>query len=258
MGSSLLNGWLRKGVALENITISDPHPSDWLLALSNDGLRLNPPQISSTDVVVIATKPQLVKSLGDTLSAFIASDTLFLSIAAGTTISTLSEICGPHSAIIRAMPNTPASIGEGVTGFFANENVSEQKVELAQALLSAVGIVVQLSHEEQLHAVTGLSGSGPAYVFALAEAMQSAGISAGLPPDIALSLAIGTIKGAGALMATAESHPSTLRSNVTSPNGTTQAALAVLMDDTSGLKGIIENTVLAAQNHSVVLSQTEP
>ncbi len=256
MGSSLLRGWLRKGATLENISISDPHPSQWLVALSGDGLRLNPSQIPSPDVVVIATKPQLIKNLGNTLSAFKASETLFLSIAAGTNISTLSEICGLRSAIVRAMPNLPASIGQGVIGFFANKHVTHEKVQLARTLLSAVGDVVELSHEEQLHAVTAVSGSGPAYVFAMAEAMESAGISAGLPRDIAQSLAINTIKGAGALMATSESPPCKLRSNVTSPHGTTQAALAVLTDDANGLKGIIEKTVSAARNRSVALSQT--
>ncbi|MCL4138476.1 UNVERIFIED_CONTAM: hypothetical protein GTU68_037607 [Idotea baltica] len=181
--------------------------------------------------------------MGDALPSMTAlgnGNTVFLSVAAGTSIATFAGALGAQSPIIRAMPNTPAAIGRGITAIVGNANTTPAQLDLAEALLSAVGQVVRLDDEGQMDAVTAVSGSGPAYVFHLVETLAAASVAEGLPADLAMQLAKATIGGAGQLAQDADEDPCQLRVNVTSPNGTTQAALEVLMD----LKQAFPNQIL--------------
>jgi pyrroline-5-carboxylate reductase len=180
------------------------------------------------------------------LAGFGGGGTLFLSVAAGTPIRFYEEVLGAQTPVIRAMPNTPAAIGRGITAICGNARASEAHMALAEALLSAVGEVVRLAGEHQMDAVTAVSGSGPAYVFLLIEALAAAGEAEGLPADLALRLAKATVAGAGALAEAAGESPAQLRVNVTSPGGTTAAALKVLMDEARGLPALLREAVHAA------------
>jgi pyrroline-5-carboxylate reductase len=174
------------------------------------------------------------------------ASTVFLSIAAGTPISAFETALGADSPIIRAMPNTPAAIGRGITAIVGNANATAAHMDMADALLRAVGQVVRLEGEHQIDAVTGVSGSGPAYVFHLIEALAAAGVAEGLPADLAMKLAKATVGGAGQLAEGADEDPGQLRVNVTSPNGTTHAALQVLMDEKTGFPPLLRRAVKAA------------
>jgi pyrroline-5-carboxylate reductase len=177
-------------------------------------------------------------------------DTVFLSVAAGVTIANYETILGAQTPIIRAMPNTPAAISQGITAIAGNALATPAQMDMAEALLSAVGDVVRLESEAQIDAVTGVSGSGPAYVFHLIECMAAAGQAQGLPADMAIKLAQATVAGAGALALQSDESAEQLRRNVTSPNGTTQAGLEVLMDENTGLPGLVMATVAAAADRS--------
>ena len=181
-------------------------------------------------------------------------ETLFVSVAAGTSIATFEATLGAQSPIIRAMPNTPAAVGRGITAIIGNAHTDTAQMDLAEGLLRAVGQVVRLEDESQMDAVTGVSGSGPAYVFHMIECMAAAGEAQGLAPDLAMQLAKATVAGAGALAEEAEETPAQLRVNVTSPNGTTQAGLEVLMDEDAGLPPLIAATVKAATDRSKELA----
>jgi pyrroline-5-carboxylate reductase len=187
--------------------------------------------------------------MGDALPSMAAlgnASTVFLSIAAGTPISAFETALGADSPIIRAMPNTPAAIGRGITAIVGNANATAAHMDMADALLRAVGQVVRLEGEHQIDAVTGVSGSGPAYVFHLIEALAAAGVAEGLPADLAMKLAKATVGGAGQLAEGADEDPGQLRVNVTSPNGTTHAALQVLMDEKTGFPPLLRRAVKAA------------
>lgn len=248
MGSAMLAGWLAAGLEAEAVTVIDPAPSDWL---KGTGVHLTTALPEAPKVAIIAVKPQL---MGDALPALqsLPADTLFLSVAAGTPLATFEETF-PGAPIIRAMPNTPAAVGAGITAIVGNAHTDEAALDLAEGLLSAVGEVVRLASEDQIDAVTGLSGSGPAYVFHLIECLAAAGEAEGLPPEMAMRLAKATVAGAGKLALEAEETPSQLRINVTSPNGTTQAGLEVLMDEAKGLPPLITSTVKAAAARSRAL-----
>ncbi|MEL6679038.1 MAG: pyrroline-5-carboxylate reductase, partial [Pseudomonadota bacterium] len=176
-------------------------------------------------------------------------DTLFLSIAAGTSIAYFETVLGQHAAIVRAMPNTPAAVGKGITALIGNAATKEADLDLAEALLSAIGQTVRLETEAQMDAVTAVSGSGPAYVFHLIETMAAAGVAEGLPEELAMRLAIATVDGSGTLAASAAQTPEQLRINVTSPAGTTAAALEVLMGE-DGLGPLMQKAVKAAADRS--------
>jgi len=175
---------------------------------------------------------------------------LFLSIAAGITIASFEAILGPRAPIIRAMPNTPAAIGQGITALSGNRLIEERHLVLAEGLLGAIGQTLRLEHEAQMDAVTGVSGSGPAYVFYMIDCLAAAAHAQGLDEDVAMQLAKATVAGAGALAAISQEPPEQLRINVTSPNGTTQAGLEVLMQAKGGLDALIRETVAAAANRS--------
>jgi len=247
MGSAMLEGWLNRDLPPSSVHVADPHPSDWL---KGQGVSLNTDLPESPAVVLLAVKPQMMAEALPTVARFGGGETLFLSVAAGTPIATFEAALGAGTRIVRAMPNTPAAIGRGITAIVGNDAAGPEDLAMAEALLSAVGQVVQLDAEDQIDAVTGVSGSGPAYVFYMIDALAAAGEAEGLAPDLAMALAKATVAGAGALAASADETPEQLRINVTSPNGTTQAGLEVLMDEGSGLAPLIRRTVGAAADRS--------
>ncbi|MEQ3624336.1 MAG: pyrroline-5-carboxylate reductase [Celeribacter sp.] len=253
MGSAMLEGWLAGGLPTDSVTVLDPKPSDWLQGV--EGLRLNADLPENPALVLIAVKPQMMGDALPKIAALGGGGTLFVSVAAGTPIAAFEKAFGADNPIIRAMPNTPAAVGRGITALIGNPQTTEDHMALAERLLSAVGAVVRLDSEAQMDAVTGVSGSGPAYVFHLIEAMAAAGEAEGLDRELALKLARATVSGAGELARLSEDPPSVLRENVTSPNGTTAAALEVLMDDETGLPPLMARAIRAAAARSKELSQ---
>jgi pyrroline-5-carboxylate reductase len=252
MGGAMLEGWLKGGLSPAQVQVIEPKPSDWLLELAGRGLALNPAGLAPATVAVIAVKPQMMGEAAPQLAVLAGRGTVFLSIAAGTPIAAFERMFGPGSPVIRAMPNTPAAVGRGISALIGNAAASEAEMQMAEALLAAVGETVRLASEDEMHAVTGLSGSGPAYVFHLIEAMAEAGAAAGLAPELAMRLARATVAGAGALAAAAPDSAEQLRINVTSPGGTTAAGLAVLMPE---LPGLMTRTIAAAAGRSRELAE---
>lgn len=240
MGGALLEGWLKSGLEPRAVSVIDPNPRAALLDL---GISVNGKLPDRPAVLVIAVKPQMMAAVLPSLH--LGADTLVISVAAGVTIGAY-EAAFPGAAIVRAMPNTPAAIGQGITAIIGNDKAGEAQLALAGALMSAVGRVVRLESEGQMDAVTALSGSGPAYVFHMIEAMAAAGEAEGLGRDLALTLARATVAGAGALATVADEPPAKLREDVTSPGGTTAAGLQVLMDAEQGLPPLMRRTVAAA------------
>jgi pyrroline-5-carboxylate reductase len=224
MGSAMLQGWLSRGVKPSAVTVLDPFPSDWLKAT---GVGLNVDLPDAPAVVLVAVKPQMMEAAVPQLVAVASPDTVFLSVAAGTPISYFEQALGAGLPVVRSMPNTPAAIGKGITAIVGNSHATAAHLDLAEELLSAVGQVVRLTSEDQIDAVTGVSGSGPAYVFHLIETLAAAGEAQGLPAEMAMQLAKATVAGAGALAEAADEDPAQLRVNVTSPGGTTAEALKV-------------------------------
>lgn len=240
MGGAMLRGWLARGLEPGAVTVIDPHLApEW----RNKGLRVNAALPADPAVLVLAVKPQMMADALGGVPRLVG--TLVLSVAAGTTIATF-ENTFPGTPVIRAMPNTPAAIGQGISALIGNAHATPAHLDLADTLLAAVGRVVRLEREDQMDAVTGLSGSGPAYVFHLIEAMAKAGEAQGLSPALSLELARATVAGAGALAVYADEDPAVLRENVTSPGGTTAAGLRVLMDPDTGLPPLMARTVAAA------------
>ncbi|ATG40334.1 pyrroline-5-carboxylate reductase [Phaeobacter piscinae] len=256
MGSAMLAGWLDRGVSPEAVWVIDPNPSDWL---RQTGVHINAPLpeagADAPGIVLIAVKPQMMGEALPQLQQLGNGETLFISVAAGTSIATYESLLGANTPIVRAMPNTPAAVGRGITAIIGNACASADDVTRAETLLQAIGQTVRLEAEAQMDAVTGVSGSGPAYVFHLIETLAAAGEAEGLPADLAMQLAKATVVGAGALAEAAEETPAELRVNVTSPNGTTQAALEVLMDADNGFPPLLRRAVAAASNRSKELSR---
>jgi pyrroline-5-carboxylate reductase len=242
MGSALLAGWLTRGIDPAAVWVIDPNPSDWVQA---QGVRLNQGLPPDPAVALIAVKPQMMGAALPGLAA-LGSGTLFLSIAAGIKLAAFAAALGTEKRIIRAMPNTPAAVGRGISAIIGNDRSGEGDLALAEALLSAVGQVVRLPDEGLMDAVTAVSGSGPAYVFHLIEALAAAGTAQGLPESLAMKLARATVTGSGELAHQSEDSAAQLRVNVTSPGGTTAAALAVLMDEGAGLPPLMARAVAAA------------
>ncbi|MEL7255734.1 MAG: pyrroline-5-carboxylate reductase [Pseudomonadota bacterium] len=245
MGSAMLAGWLDRGLPPASVWVIDPNPSDWV---QGTGVQVNADLPEAPAIVLIAVKPQM---MGDALPQIAAMEgAVFLSVAAGTSIASFEAVFAGGAKVIRAMPNTPAAVGRGITAIVGNDAASAEDMDLAEMLLSAVGQVVRLDHEDQMDAVTGVSGSGPAYVFHMIECLAAAGQAEGLAPELAMQLAKATVAGAGALAEAAGESPEQLRVNVTSPNGTTQAGLEVLMDESAGLPPLMRATVAAATARS--------
>ena len=243
MGTALLTGWLAAGVPASSVWVLEPHPSDWL---KDSGVHLNAGLPPAPAVALLAVKPQMMGAALPALQALGNGKTLFVSIAAGTSIATFEAALGNRTPIVRTMPNTPAMVGRGITGICANTYAGAEGLALARELMRAVGQVVELDGEHQIDAVTAVSGSGPAYVFHLVEAMAAAGMAEGLSPEVAMQLARATVCGAGELAYQSPEPASQLRINVTSPGGTTAAALAVLMDDATGFPPLLRRAVKAA------------
>jgi pyrroline-5-carboxylate reductase len=252
MGGAMLEGWLNGGADPAKIVALDPSPPPEVKRLLEDrAVRLNPPvaSIADAEVIIIAVKPQLMEEVLPTIVPLKSSRPLVLSIAAGKTIATFERHFGASAAVIRTIPNTPAAVGRGITAMAQNANVSPAQLEMARSLLSAVGEVVTVENEAMIDAVTAVSGSGPAYVFYLTECLAAAGEKVGLPPALAMQLARATVAGSGELMRQSGTDAATLRQNVTSPKGTTYAALQVLMAE-DGMQPLFDRAIAAATNRS--------
>ena len=254
MGGAMLTGWLAGGLDPKRVVVIEPHLSPEIGALAAQGIRLNPTakDAGEVDTLVVAVKPQSFREAGATLKPFTGPSTLVVSIMAGTTIAVLEAVCG--GSVVRAMPNTPAAIGRGITVAVAAKSVSAAQRAIADALLRATGSVEWVDKESLMDAVTAVSGSGPAYVFLLAEELARAGIAAGLPAELATKLARETVAGSGELLHRSELASATLRQNVTSPGGTTAAALDVLMGP-NGLQPLLTRAVAAATQRSKDLAK---
>jgi pyrroline-5-carboxylate reductase len=250
MGGALLDGWLRSGLDPAKVAVIEPNPAPQIAALADRGVRLNPEATTLTRVsaVVIAVKPQIADQVMAATAPMIGASTLVVSIMAGRTLRFLSGALNNASALVRAMPNTPAAIGRGIT-VAVPLRASDAQRDLAHRLLAATGTVAWVEDEALMDAVTAVSGSGPAYVFLLAEALAQAGAAAGLPQPLAEKLARETVAGAGELLYRSALDAATLRENVTSPGGTTAAALEVLMGK-DGLATLMKKAVAAATERS--------
>lgn len=260
MGGALVSGWRARGVAAERIVIVEPSETA-RAAASKLGVMvlLAPPQADPDrplSAVVLAVKPQMMAAVAPLYRSLMSPSTVALSIAAGTTTATLKTHLGSNAAVVRAMPNTPASVGRGMTVLYADSGVVPAQAGLCAELMGAVGEVRWVKDEALMDAVTAVSGSGPAYVFHLIETLAAAGIAAGLDPALADDLARATVIGSGELARLSSESAAILRANVTSPGGTTEAALKVLMADPGGLKELMMRAVEAAAKRSRELSKS--
>jgi pyrroline-5-carboxylate reductase len=245
MGQAMLDGWIARGLHPKKLMVIEPQPGKAVKALTRRGLKLNPKgKAALAAAIVIAVKPQSASDALPPLGVYVGKSTLVLSIMAGRTIRFMENSL-PPAAIVRAMPNTPAAIGRGISVACPNSKVSARQRKLATELLTAIGKVEWTSDEGVMDAVTAVSGSGPAYVFLLAEAMAKAGVAAGLPADLAVTLARETVAGSGELLHRSDLDAVTLRQNVTSPGGTTAAALEVLMGP-GGFDQLLTKAIAAA------------
>ncbi|AXK83261.1 pyrroline-5-carboxylate reductase [Pseudolabrys taiwanensis] len=250
MGQAMLDGWLARGLAPKKTAIIEPQPGKAIKALGKRGVTVNPKtgpkaKAAAAGAIVIAVKPQIAPDAVPPLGLHVGKGTLIVSIMAGRTLAFLEDKLPKGTAIVRAMPNTPAAIGRGITVAVANKNVSRAQRKLASDLLAAIGTVEWVDDERLMDAVTAVSGSGPAYVFLLAEAMAQAGVAAGLPATLAAKLARETVAGSGELLHRSPLDAATLRQNVTSPGGTTAAALEVLMGP-GGFDALLTKAIAAA------------
>jgi pyrroline-5-carboxylate reductase len=250
MGGALLEGWIGLGLDPARIVVIEPEPTPAVAALTARGLKLNPArQALRPDAIVLAVKPQTAPGVMAHIATLTAPASVVVSIMAGRTLAFLGRELSREAAIIRAMPNTPAAIGRGITVAVPNARVVPAQRQLAHSLLAATGAVEWIADEGLMDAVTAVSGSGPAYVFLLAESLARAGEAAGLPADLAARLARATVAGAGELLHRSQLEASHLRQNVTSPGGTTAAALDVLMAS-GGLDELMARAVAAATRRS--------
>lgn len=253
----MLSGWLAQGRAGDHFSVVDPKISDEMATLLEHHQVPHfeiVPKTLSPSLVIIAVKPQMMQKVLPTLAPLAQVNPVFVSVAAGTAISTFQETFGQDAAVVRAMPNTPAQVGRGITIGFATTKVNNDQRQLVGDLLAVTGAFDWVDEERLIDAVTAVSGSGPAYVFYMVEALAAAAMETGLAPDLALTLARKTVEGAGELLYQSSEEASVLRQNVTSPGGTTAAALEVLMAD-DGLRPLMERAVLAAQRRAEALAE---
>lgn len=256
MGGAMALGWVKNGIDPASIIAADPNPPEAMKArLAEAGVRfvVTAPEGVVAGVIFVAVKPQVMAEVLPAYKALIGPETIVVSIAAGKTLAFLEEHLG-EAAMVRAMPNTPAMIGRGVTGAFANRRVTSAQHKLVDAMLSVSGPVEWVEDEALIDAVTAVSGSGPAYVFYLVECMAEAGHKLGLPADLAMRLARATVSGAGELLHQSLGAPSELRKNVTSPGGTTAAALSVLMAE-DGMQPLFDAAIKAARDRAEELAK---
>lgn len=253
MGGAMLAGWLDRGTRPEDVVVIEPHAPAAEAVRASFGVEVvadvtGLPDGTAPDVIVFAVKPQTLPDMIDSYAG-LAKGAVSLSIAAGKPIAFFEDALGTECAVVRTMPNTPAAVGRGITAACANDAVSDGQRIICQTLLEAVGEAVWVDDEGLMDAVTAVSGSGPAYVFWLIECLAAAGVDAGLPPDIAEKLARATVSGSGELARQAAEGADVLRRNVTSPGGTTAAALEVLMAE-DGLKPLMSRAIKAAADRS--------
>lgn len=257
MGGALLAGWLERGLEPRRILVQDPGPPLRIAELLRTHQVRVAAQLSAPArppaVLLMAVKPQVMEDVFPPLAKLAGPDTVVLSVAAGRTIGSFERHLPPRTAVVRSIPNTPAAVGRGITVAAANAHVSDAQRKICQELLSAVGETAWVDDEALIDPVTAVSGSGPAYVFYLTECLADAGVKAGLAPDLAQKLARWTVAGSGELLHRSDLSADTLRRNVTSPNGTTFAALQVLMSE-KGLQPLMTEAVLAATRRSKELA----
>ncbi len=244
MGKALLEGWLAKGISARALHVHDPRPSGWLQ--SQAGININAPFPDDISAIVIATRPPAVDQVLPGLRAYGGGPAVFVSIAASRPISVFEAQLGAATPIVRAMPNLPATVGAAVTTLVANESVGPGHKVLVTKLLSAIGSVVELPGEDLFPVVTAMSGAGPAYVFAMAEAFADAGAELGLPEELAHELAIKTVAGAGRMLGQADADATGFRVAVTSKGGTTEAGMLEFMSDEHGIQDLAKRTIMAA------------
>lgn len=254
MGSSMLEGWLDQGLDPARVTVMDPSPPPEAVALMEArGISRNPTVIPEPAVAVIAVKPQMLDKALPALAAVLGPDTLVLSVVAGKTIANFRAALPRVSAIVRSIPNTPAAVHRGITVATSSPGTTGRQIDIADRLLRAIGTVEWVKDEGLIDAATAVSGSGPAYVFLLVECLASAGRALGMAPDLADRLARATVEGSGELLTRSPLAPEILRQNVTSPNGTTAAALAILMAE-DGLEPLLREAVAAAAKRAAELA----
>lgn len=257
MGSAMLAGWLDRLTDDLRFVVVDPMIDSNHFAHGHERVCIRTAysdDLPKADMIVLAMKPQILPDVLATLKEYAEADTVWLSIAAGITVARLKEKLGGEARIIRTMPNTPAAIGKGITAMLTDKAIPDEMNIMAQEMMAVIGEVVLIDREEDMDSITALSGSGPAYVFLMREVMEQAGIKAGLSPALAAKLAGATLSGAVALIDEGSTSPEQLRVNVTSPNGTTQAALDVLMAE-DGLATLMEKAILAARDRSIELGK---
>lgn len=255
MGGAMLSGWLKSGIKGSEITVIDPGPSPSMAKMISDNGATHvtaAPEGMKAGVLFLAVKPQMMDAVLPPLKSLVGPETVVVSVAAGTTLGFMAARLG-EAAMVRAMPNTPAMIGRGVTGAFANSRVSAEKRAIVHNLLKVSGPVEWVETEGDIDAVTAVSGSGPAYVFYLVECMAEAGRKAGLQADLAMRLARETVAGAGELLHQSPDEAAKLRQNVTSPGGTTAAALSILMAE-DGMQPLFDKAIAAARKRAEELA----
>lgn len=255
MGGAMLEGWIAGGLDPKDAFVVEPDSAarervrDELGAVAVAEPKALPEDLAPR-AIVFAVKPQAMAATLPAFEPVVARGGVVLSIAAGTSVARFAAAFGDDTAVVRAMPNTPASIGKGVSALFANAAAAEEQRALCFTLMRAVGDAIWIDDEEQMHAITAMSGGGPAYLFLLVECLVRAGVASGLPEEMAARLARATVTGSAALAATSDLPVETLRRNVTSPGGTTEAALAVLMDDERGMRPLFERAIAAGTRRS--------
>ena len=255
MASAILDAWLKKSISPQDIYVDDPKPSEWLLKKKKNGLNINTKADVSFDYCFIGVKPQSLDEIKLKLKGLSKKNVTFVSMLAGIKIDRLEDIIGKDESIVRIMPNLPAEILKGVTAVKENKRVKPKQSKNLALLLEAFGETVKFVEERKFDAVTAISGSGPAYIFLIAELMTEVGINLGLSYDEAFKLVKHTIDGAGSLMVNSSLKPQKLRENVTSPGGTTHEALAVMMNKDNGLPKIFSAAIKAAAQRSKELSK---
>ena len=255
MASAILDAWLKKSISPQDIYVDDPKPSEWLLEKKKHGLNINTKADVSFDYCFIGVKPQSLDEIKLKLKGLSKKNVTFVSMLAGIKINRLEDIIGKDESIVRIMPNLPAEILKGVTAIKENKRVEPKQSKNLALLLEAFGETVKFVEERKFDAVTAISGSGPAYIFLIAELMTGVVINLGLSSDEAFKLVKHTIDGAGSLMVNSSLEPQKLRENVTSPGGTTYEALAVMMDKDNGLPKIFSAAIKAAAQRSKELSK---
>ncbi len=258
MGTALLRGWLEHGLAREDVIVVEPAAAARSSLTEELGVEAvaGPEEIGGDfrcRAAVFAVKPQMMADVLPVYAERMTAETLVISIAAGTSVERFEHAFGDNTPIVRAMPNTPAAIGQGVTALFANPRADSEQRDLAETLMAAVGAVHWIDDEALMHPITAMSGGGPAYVFLLIETLAKAAIANGLPEELAWPMARATVVGSGALASTSEEPAATLRRNVTSPGGTTEAALKVLMA-ANGIQPLFDHAMTAATHRSEELA----